>query len=151
MSYMYSPSWTPAPTSRPIPSLWVILVHQPWTPCLGSASRMIIYMFQCYSLRSSHPYLLPQSPKDGSVHLCLFCCLTYRVIITIFLNSIYMHSVQFSSVPSLSGVRLFAIPWIAACQASLSITNSRSSLRLRSSSQWCHPAISSSVFPFSCS
>ena len=40
--------------------------------------------------------------------------------------------VQFSSVQSLSGVRLFAIPWIAACQASLSITNSRSSLKLTS-------------------
>ena len=26
-----------------------------------------------------------------SIHLCLFCCLTYRVIISIFLNSIYMH------------------------------------------------------------
>ena len=34
------------------------------------------------------------------------------------------------SVQSLSCVRLFAIPWIAARQASLSITNSRSSLRL---------------------
>ena len=33
---------------------------------------------------------------------------------------------------SLSGVRLFATPWIAAHQASLSITNSRSSLRLMS-------------------
>ena len=30
-----------------------------------------------------------QSAKDCSVHLCLFCCLTYRVIVTIFLNSIY--------------------------------------------------------------
>ena len=38
----------------------------------------------------------------------------------------------FSSVQSLSRVRLFATPWIAACQASLSITNSRSSLRLTS-------------------
>ena len=32
---------------------------------------------------------------------------------------------QFSSVQSLSRVRLFATPWIAARQASLSITNSR--------------------------
>ena len=39
---------------------------------------------------------------------------------------------QFSSVQSLSHVRLFVIPWIAARQASLSITNSRSSLRLTS-------------------
>ena len=41
-------------------------------------------------------------------------------------------SVQFSSVQSLSRVRLFATPWIAACQASLSIANSQSSLRLTS-------------------
>ena len=40
--------------------------------------------------------------------------------------------IQFSSVQSLSRVRLFATPWIAACQASLSITNSRSSPRLTS-------------------
>ena len=39
---------------------------------------------------------------------------------------------QFSSVQLLSRVRLFATPWIAARQASLSITNSQSSLRLTS-------------------
>ena len=55
-----------------------------------SSSHMIIYMFQCYSLKSSHSCLLPQSPKDCPLHLCLFCCLAHRVIITIFLNSIYM-------------------------------------------------------------
>ena len=41
-------------------------------------------------------------------------------------------SVQFSSVQSLSRVSLFATPWIAARQASLSITVSQSSLRLTS-------------------
>ena len=35
-----------------------------------------------------------------------------------------------SSVQSLSHVRLFATPWTAACQASLSITNSQSLLKL---------------------
>ena len=40
----------------------------------------------------------------------------------------YIHS----SVQSLSHIRLFATPWIAAHQASLSITNSWSSLRLTS-------------------
>ena len=39
---------------------------------------------------------------------------------------------KFRSVQSLSRVWLFATPWIAACQASLSITNSWSSLRLTS-------------------
>ena len=42
------------------------------------------------------------------------------------------YSVLFSSVQSLSRVWLFATPWISALQASLSITNSQSSLRLRS-------------------
>ena len=56
---------------------------------------------------------------------------------------------QFSSVQPLSPVRLFATPWIAAHQASLSITNSRSSLKLTSielvmpSSHFilCHPLL----------
>ena len=39
---------------------------------------------------------------------------------------------QFSSAQSLSRIRLFATPWIAARQASLSITNSRSSPKLTS-------------------
>ena len=42
------------------------------------------------------------------------------------------HRVTISSVQSLSHVRLFVTPWIAACQASLSITNSWSSLRFTS-------------------
>ena len=43
-----------------------------------------------------------------------------------------MPTLQFSSVQSLSRVQLFVTPWIAARQASLSITNSWSSLRLTS-------------------
>ena len=58
-------------------------------------------------------------------------------------------SVQFSSLQLLSPVRLFATPWIAARQASPTIIISQSSLRLSPLSQWCHPAISSSVVPFS--
>ena len=40
--------------------------------------------------------------------------------------------IQFSSVQSLSRVQLFATPWTAARQASLSITNSQSLLKLMS-------------------
>ena len=40
--------------------------------------------------------------------------------------------IQFSSIQSLSCVQLFATPWTAACQASLSVTNSRSLLKLMS-------------------
>ena len=57
--------------------------------------------------------------------------------------------IQFSSVQSLSRVWLFATPWITACQASLSITNSRIHSNSHPSSQWCHPAILSFVVPFS--
>ena len=52
---------------------------------------------------------------------------------------------QFISVQMLSCVRLFATPWIAARQASLSITKSRSLLKLMSLSRSCHPT----VIPFS--
>ena len=65
-------------------------------------------------------------------------------------------SVQFSSIQSLSRVWLFATPWIAACQASLSITNSQSLLKLMSIEPvmpsnhliLCHPLLlSPSIFP----
>ena len=39
-----------------------------------SVSHMIINMFQCYSLKSSHPSLLPQSPKD-----VLYICVSFAV------------------------------------------------------------------------
>ena len=54
-------------------------------------SHMIIYMSQCYSLKSSHTCLLPQSPRDCSIHLCLFCYLAYKVIITICLLVNYLY------------------------------------------------------------
>ena len=72
--------------SAPAPSILYPALNLDWR----FISYMILYMFQCHSPKSSHPLPLPQSPKDCSVHLCLFCCLTYRVIVTIFLNSIYM-------------------------------------------------------------
>ena len=50
---------------------------------------------------------------------------------------------------SLSRVQLFATPWTAARQASLSITTPRVYPNSCASSQWCHPAISSSGVPFS--
>ena len=52
-----------------------------------SVSHMVIYMFQCYSLKSSHPRLLPQSSKVCSLHLYLFhlaniinCFVSYTVL-----------------------------------------------------------------------
>ena len=72
--------------SAPAPSIQYRASNLDWR----LVSYMILYMFQCHSPKSSHPLPLPQSPKDCSIHQCLFCCLVYRVIVTIFLNSIYM-------------------------------------------------------------
>ena len=57
--------------------------------------------------------------------------------------------ILFSSVQSLPHVLLFVTPWTAARQASLSITNSRSLLKLMSIASVMYPTISSSVVPFS--
>ena len=67
--------------SAPAPSTLYHALNLDWR----FISHMIFYMFQCHSPKSSHPCPLPQSPKDCSIHLCLFCCLAYRVIVTIFL------------------------------------------------------------------
>ena len=56
---------------------------------------------------------------------------------------------SFSSAQWLSWVRLFANRWTATRQASLSIPNPRVYTSSCPSSQWCHPAISSSVVLFS--
>ena len=52
--------------------------------------KMVIYMLQCSSSKSSHPRLLPLSPKVYSLHLCLLCHPVCWIIITIFLNSPYI-------------------------------------------------------------
>ena len=55
------------------------------------------------------------------------------------------HKIVISSVQLHSGVRLFATPWNAARKAAKPGVHSDSC----PSSQWCYPAISSSVVPFS--
>ena len=93
---------------------------------MGKSKRIISETFafsQCMFLEWQHP----------DTNLYFFSTTSYN---------------QFSSVQSLSGVQLFATPWTAACQASLSITNSRSLLKLIAIES-NHPTISSSVVPFS--
>ena len=61
----------------------------------------------------------------------------------------------FSSVQSLSHVQLFVTPWPVACQASLSITNSQSLLKLMFIESMmtsnhlilCHSLLPASIFP----
>ena len=55
------------------------------------------------------------------------------------LRKVFQEQIQFSSVQLLSRVRLFATPWTAALQASLSITNTRSLPKLMSI-KWVMPS-----------
>ena len=85
-----------------------------------SITGLYIVLYKVFStVLPNYSYCLPllgSSLEEKSVYHIIFCF------------SIYMH--QFSSARLLSHVRLFATPWTAARQASLSITNSRSLLKL---------------------
>ena len=70
-----------------------------------------------------------------SLSLCSFflwvTCVFSRITLLFICHVFYLpHCI--SSVQSLSHIQLFAIPWAVACQASLSITNSWSLLKLMS-------------------
>ena len=90
------PILNPPPSSLPVPSLWVVPVHQPQASSIvhrtWTGDSFHIWYYTCFNaILPNHPTLsLSQSPEDCSIHLCLFCCLAYRVIVTIFLNSIYI-------------------------------------------------------------
>ena len=81
-------------------------------------------------------------------------CFTKKRGISTAKREVLMNLFPLSSVQSLSPVWFFATPWTAACQASLSITNSRSLFKLMSikslmpSNHHCHPCLlPPSIFP----
>ena len=120
------PILTLPPTSLPLPSLRVIPVH-PEHPVSCIEPGLAIY-FTYDNIHVSmmfsqiiHPRLLPQSPKVCSLHLCLFCCLAYRVSVTIFLNSMLL----LLMLSCFSHVRLCATPETAAHQTPPSLGFSR--------------------------
>ena len=90
------PILSPPPTSLPIPSLWVFPVHQPRTfvSCIKPGLAI------CFTIDNIHfsmlfSQIIPPLPSPTeskslvcSIHLCLFFCLAYRIIVNIFLNSI---------------------------------------------------------------
>jgi len=73
--------------------------------------------------------ILPVQEHDISIHLFVLSLISFISVLQFYA---YRSFVSFSSVQSLSRVQLFVTPWIAARQASLSITNSQSSPRLMS-------------------
>ena len=91
-------------------------------------------IFHCVFVQLLYPFIFQQRSR-------LLLCLQWTWQYMCFFQLLFSQGVcpvvgllghQIRSDQSLSRVRLFATPWIAARQASLSITNSRSSLRLMS-------------------
>ena len=100
--YMSSPSRSPLPPpSPPAPSRSSQSTrserlspasNQGW----WSVSPLIVYMFRCCSLETSHPRLLPQSLNDCSINLCLFfwwfwCMCMCSIHFPIFLNGLFIY------------------------------------------------------------
>ena len=93
-------------------------------------------------------FLSPQAP------LCPFISIPLSLVLSFVEFLIYRILHYISSVHSLTHVQLFVTPWTAARQASLSITNSQSSLKLMSVESvmpskhliLCHPLLLPSIF-----
>ena len=102
-------------------------MHVQWLSCVPFAAPWTVANQAPLSMGSSLP----------SNHPCLLCLLLWQV------DSLPLNTweawdkFQFSSVQSLSCVRLFVTPWITARQASLSITISRVHSNSCPSSWWC--------------
>ena len=90
------PILNPPPTSLLVPSLWVIPVHQPQASFImhqtWTGNSFHIWYYTCFNaILPNHPTLtLSHRVQKTGLYICVFCCLVHRVIVTIFLNSIYM-------------------------------------------------------------
>ena len=99
--YMCSPSWSPLPPPSPShpsgSSQCTSPEHLFHASSLGwwSVSPLIVYLFQCYSLRTSHPHLLPQSSKVCSVH--------HPSVLYLSTSHLFSASLPHSSTPNLLG------------------------------------------------
>ena len=103
-----------------IEQIYLVVMKRPenllyYANLIGLGYFLWICIFDSSLLLTSQMKIIRKSPPE--------CILT----LTSFTIS---SSISFSSVQSVSRVRLFVTPWIAARQTSLSITNSQSSLRL---------------------
>ena len=124
--YMCSPSRSPLPhPSRSHPSgssQYTRSEHLSHASILGwcSVSPLIVYLFQCYSLRTSHPSLLPESkslsctsvslfsvlhiglslPSFYVAYTCvsiLYCCLTFWLTSLCIMGSSFIHLIRTKS------------------------------------------------------
>ena len=125
--------------------------EEPYYAHRTSSRKIILFLFPVKYLFSFPPY------SRLCLKLCFLFSSTISLVTCLITCSLFSSNpIQFSSVQSLSHVQLFATPWTAACQASLSITNCRSLLKLMSIESvmpsnhliLCHPLLLlPSIFP----
>ena len=97
------------------------ITEPPGKPWGQKLSYWSLYSDSQLSYRDKWTFILPALHSPSLILLCITPT-----------SGFMRASGQFNSVQSLSCVQLFATPWTAACQTSLSITNSRSLLKLMS-------------------
>ena len=141
-------------------TLWCFTVSLQYISHWSPFYTIVIYIFNIQEILFLVP-TYPSCPTPTLQVLSVLCLtLSNNSILTPSCHSLYhnliwviftqqpFNSVQFSSVQSLSHVQLFATPWIAARQPSCPSPTPRVYPNSCASSQWCHPAISSSAIPF---
>ena len=152
-----------SPTCTVLPLLWEGRIH--------NHHRLIEYR-EILSIQSKWDFILWYLNPRSLTFPLLVCigCPTAAVTKSVFVScnhwskwpqiewlntNLYLTVLEVSSVQSLSLVQLFASPWTAAHQASLSITNSPSLLKLMCIQSvmpsnhliLCHPLLLPSIFP----
>ena len=91
--YTCSQSYIPLPTPSPYQPSGSSQCTSPKHPvsCIkpGLATHFI---YDIIHISMPFSQIIPPSPSptQSKLHICVSCCLTYRIIVTIFLNSIYM-------------------------------------------------------------
>ena len=159
LSKSCSPTWEILmKTPRPLHLPWVLAIFLFSWPVNSDLN----FSYQGVQFLTSHPWpctKVGRQKMESSAHHDTtawawrpYCILGYSagVVCGPFPGTLLMPLwVQIPLVQSLSYVHLFATPWTAACQVSLTFTISQSLLNSCLLSQWCHPTILSSVVPFS--
>ena len=92
------PILIPPPTSVPIPSHWVIPIHPPQASCIlhwtWTGDSFLIWYYTCFNaILPNHPSSsLSHRVQKTDVYICVSFAVSHTlwVVITIFLNSIYM-------------------------------------------------------------